>query len=199
MYAYSEYSDQQLVQAFCQFDKEAGNEIFRRHYPAVLKASQRYLRNIKDAEDITQNVFLKVLAKKKINNYRGEAALKTWLIRIAINNCKALLIRRQGRRQVEYAIWKDYQMQSNRAHPAPGAEDAVIQSEKQQWFKLAVFRLPAKYQPIVLMFYTQQKSCKEISRQLKLPVNTLCVYLHRARKLIGKYGRANAGAASLAA
>lgn len=75
--------DAALVAQFLAGDRAAFDALVRRHQPAVRRLVLRYVKSEADAKDITQTAF--VQAFQKLSAFRGEAAFRTWLFRIAIN------------------------------------------------------------------------------------------------------------------
>jgi RNA polymerase sigma-70 factor (ECF subfamily) len=79
-----------------------GNELFeqlyRSHRTRVFSTAYRFVRNRPDAEDITQDVFVKVF--KKMQDFRGEAAVSTWIYRITVNTALDFLRKRKRRQTV---------------------------------------------------------------------------------------------------
>ena len=75
--------DTALVAQFLAGDRSAFDALVRRHQSAVRRLVFRYVKSEADAKDITQSAFVKVF--EKLPEFRGEAAFRTWLFRIAIN------------------------------------------------------------------------------------------------------------------
>ncbi len=75
--------DAGLVAEFLAGDRTAFDALVRRHQPAVQRLVLRYVKRDADAQDITQMAFVR--AFEKLSEFRGEAAFRTWLFRIAIN------------------------------------------------------------------------------------------------------------------
>jgi RNA polymerase sigma-70 factor (ECF subfamily) len=75
--------DTALVARFLAGDRSAFEALVRRHQSAVRRLVFRYVKSEADAKDITQSAFVKVF--EKLPEFRGEAAFRTWLFRIAIN------------------------------------------------------------------------------------------------------------------
>lgn len=86
-------TDEELVQRARDGDPEAFDEIVFRHKGAVFRAALSALRNREDAEDVTQETF--ITAFRKLDTFRGESQLRTWLSRIAWN--RSMDQRRRGR------------------------------------------------------------------------------------------------------
>lgn len=75
--------DAELVDQFLAGDRAAFDTLVLRHQAAVRRLVLRYVKSEADAKDITQNAFVR--AFEKLSAFRGEAAFRTWLFRIAIN------------------------------------------------------------------------------------------------------------------
>ena len=86
-------TDEELVRLARNGDPAAFDEIVERHKGAVFRAALSALRNREDAEDVTQETF--ITAFRKIDTFRGESQLRTWLSRIAWN--RSMDQRRKGR------------------------------------------------------------------------------------------------------
>jgi RNA polymerase sigma-70 factor (ECF subfamily) len=86
-------TDEELVRRAQDGDPLAFDEIVERHKGAVFRAALAALRNREDAEDVTQETF--ITAYRKLDTFRGESQLRTWLSRIAWN--RSLDQRRRGR------------------------------------------------------------------------------------------------------
>jgi len=86
-------TDEELVRLARNGDPAAFDEIVERHKGAVFRAALSALRNREDAEDVTQETF--ITAYRKLDSFRGESQLRTWLSRIAWN--RSMDHRRRGR------------------------------------------------------------------------------------------------------
>jgi len=86
-------TDEELVRQAQDGDPEAFDAIVERHKGAVFRAALAALRNREDAEDVTQETF--ITAYRKLDTFRGESQLRTWLSRIAWN--RSMDQRRRGR------------------------------------------------------------------------------------------------------
>lgn len=79
----TEISDQQLVDEFCRGDTSAFDAIFTKHRRRLRGVARRYAGNDHDVDDIVQDAMFK--ASTKLNTYRAESALTTWLHRLVMN------------------------------------------------------------------------------------------------------------------
>ena len=138
----------------------------QRYIDTVYRVALNYLKSPSDADDITQNVFLKLLQEKK--PFDSDDHVKHWLIRVAVNECKNLVRSRWWRAESieKYAgqLAFDNQTQSDLFH--------------------MVMALPRKYRLPIYLHYYEGYSTQEIGQMLKLPKNTVCTQLKRGRELL---------------
>ena len=91
------YDDDRRLVARCRSgERDACEELYRRHAPRVLGLARRMVGPTEDAEDAAQDVFLAVF--RKLESFRGESSLATWLYRLAMNVCLDRL-RSRGHRE----------------------------------------------------------------------------------------------------
>ena len=127
-----------------------------------------YLRDGALAEDAVQETFVK--AYNNLDTFRGESSEKSWLMRIAMNTCK----------DMRRAAWFRYVDRNVTLEniPAPTSERTYEQIE----LAMDVMRLSGKYLEVVLLYYYQGMTTKEISEALGLPQRTVSSRLKRARE-----------------
>jgi len=130
----------------------------------LIRISFSYMKNLSDAEDITQEVFIKLLEKKpSFENVEHE---KAWLIRVAINLSKDKL---------KSAYFKN---------TAPLDGDFIDITKEDNEIIESVLTLPLKYRSIVLLYYYEDYSISEVATILSLKESTVGSQLSRARKLL---------------
>lgn len=128
----------------------------------LLRLCFLYLKDLQLAEDAVQDTFLK--AYGSYERFRGECALKTWLCRIAINVCKSYLRR-------------PWRMLSTSVVGEPVYEDVL----RDDTVLRAVSGLRVKYREVILLYYYQELTCREIAQMLHLRESTVTARLSRAR------------------
>ena len=140
----------------------------------VFKIAFSYFGSKADAEDVMQDVFLKVLRGSSLPEREDD--LKAWLIRITVNRCHSIF-RSPFRRRAEWMT--DYEWGNL---PEPGSmEDKV--ATKQTVYQ-AVMRLPAKYRLVVHLYYYEDMQVKDIAKTLGIKETTAQTRLARARKML---------------
>lgn len=138
--------------------------LIEKYADMLIRISYSYMKNMSDAEDITQDVFIRLLEKKPdFENINHE---KAWLLRIAINLCKDKL---------KSAYFKN---------TAPLEGDFIDTTKDDDEIIHAVLTLPLKYRSIVLLYYYEDYSISEISNILNIKESTVGSQLSRGRKLL---------------
>ncbi|WP_180951165.1 sigma-70 family RNA polymerase sigma factor [Marasmitruncus massiliensis] len=140
----------------------------------VLKLAYYYVRNYSDAEDIMQEVFLRVY--QNMHSFRGESACFTWIYRITVNLCKDYLLR-QGRRQTVPLVCDTC------GESLPEQERMFEAAEGGEVFS-AVMELPLKYRTVIALYYFDEMPVKEIANALKVSECNVRARLSRGRKLL---------------
>jgi len=135
----------------------------------LMNIAYGYTKNRDDSFDIMQTVFTKIINKpKQFVNLNEE---KYWLIRITINECKDFL-----RKKAKYPVINDDLVNS---FPSP-----LNNTNELEKIAETVKNLPEKYRSVIILFYYDELSIKEISKSLKITENAVKKRLERARKLI---------------
>lgn len=163
---------------------EAFSELMGRYDGLVRRTAYSILRNTEDAEDATQETFLRVLTK--IHTFEGASAFSTWLTRIAINT--ALMRLRQRRTKstssLEAIISEDPSSFLPLRDFGPSPEQQCAFFELREYLHEAVRRLPATLRDIALEQLCADVSVQELADKRGLSVAAAKSRLYRARKLL---------------
>jgi RNA polymerase sigma factor (sigma-70 family) len=155
-------------------------DIVEKYRHQIYTLSYYYLGNREDAEDVTQDVLMRLWKNwKKVDDRR----LQAWLVRVAKNACIDTARKRERYRAI--VAEGDYDVASARAVDAqhdPGAPAEL--SDLQEQLKLALAKINEPYRSIIILREIQQMTYTEISEALEIPLNTVKVYLHRGRRLL---------------
>ncbi len=153
----------------------------------IFQLAFRYTHNHEDAEEVTQDVLLSVY--RKIGAFRGDAALSSWIYRIAFN---AAMSRMRGHRAERAAESLDephaFAPDGRHAGPivdwSPHAEDQLLQRELRSVLRESIEALPAIYRSAVLLRDVQGLSTEEAAAVLGVKDQTLKSRLHRGRLIL---------------
>ena len=140
----------------------------------VLRTAYMYVKDIHTAEDIFQDVFIKV--NKKLSTFEGKSNIKTWIIRITINTCKDFLKSAWKRRVIPMMEYQEDAIVSDTDY------DEVEKQDTKDLIYQAVQSLPDKYKDVVLCVYYQEMTIPETAHVLAVAEGTVKSRLSRARQ-----------------
>ncbi|MBR4077261.1 MAG: sigma-70 family RNA polymerase sigma factor [Oscillospiraceae bacterium] len=144
-------------------------ELTTKYIDTVYRLALTRMKNVPEAEDITQTVFLKLYREPK--PFASEAHVKHWLIRVTINECNKVF--RNPFRAAENIA--DY------------ANTLRFETAEQSDLFDAVMALSEKYRLPLFLYYYEEYSTAEISKLLKLPVPTVITRLRRGREQLKQH------------
>lgn len=145
-------------------------QLVAEHHPAVYRYAYRLSGSVHDAEDLTQHVFL--IAQQKLGQLRRVESAQSWLFAI-LRNC--FLKARQRQRPVP-AVNLQLDVETVPAEIPP---DLEIDRERLQE---AIDQLPAPFRVVLVMFYFEECSYRQIAEGLELPIGTVMSRLARAKR-----------------
>jgi RNA polymerase sigma-70 factor (ECF subfamily) len=151
---------------------ETFEKIALEYQDKIFRLSYSFLRDRSAAEEITQEVLLRIW--KGLPSFRSDSSLSTWIYAITRNACITSL-GRSGPKYVSFEEPEVIRQTEQRAF------NEWLMPEEPQAADL-LNRLPAKYRQVVALFYMQEKSYDEVALMLDKPVGTVKTYLFRARK-----------------
>lgn len=158
------------------------------HWDALLRVTQRILRNREDAEDAVQTAFLD--AFRNLNGFHGRSRFSSWLTRIAMN--AALMRLRVGRRRRETSIDEvtetgEVRARFHLAETRLNPEQEYLSKEGRVLLKKGLRKLRPIYVEVLHLRNVQELSARETARVLELPVGTVKARLHRARTTLAQH------------
>ncbi|MCS7022162.1 MAG: RNA polymerase sigma factor [Gemmataceae bacterium] len=171
-------SEGQLIYRCLRGDPAACGELVSCYQGIVYRLCRRLLGCPHDAEDVTQEVFLRVF--RSLHRWDGRRPFRPWLVGIAVNRCRTWLRRRVHQPQLADFL-------AERADPRPQDETRELQTVLQQ----TLSRLRAEYRQVFLLFHEQGQTYEQIALTLQRPVGTIKTWLHRARLEVLDYLRAS--------
>lgn len=178
-------ADHDLLQRVAGRDEGAFRQLFDRHRDRVFNLAYRYTGSYADAEEISQDVFLKVY--KKAASFRREARFTTWLYRITVNTC----LNSKRRKKVATESLDSLQAAGTGLHEpaAPPADDPgeiYRRRKKAALIRQALDSLPPKQRIAFVMGKFEGYSYDEISSVLGINANAVAALMHRAKERLRK-------------
>lgn len=158
-----------------QGDAEAFDSLFSCCEGQVFRLAATILGNEQDAEDVTQEVFLRLF--RQIGKFQGQSSFTTWLTAIVVNACRDQLRRRKVRR-IFLLDWLRGQVD----HDDPDITGPVQERQQRQALWSLVDEMDEKHRLPVILFYQEGLSAGEVAQALNLPVKTIYSRLNTARQ-----------------
>jgi len=185
--------DRELVRRAQKEDKEAFEELIRRHQHRVFAVAGGILKRREDVEDIAQQVFVK--AYFSIKRLDQRAAFSTWLYKITVNECWDLLRKKKVRPLVYEADLSEEQARQvetseERGSTAPDISDRLA---AQQRVERLLEGLDERDRLMLILKEVEGFSIEEVAAVLDLNANTVKVRLFRARRRVVSQARKRDG------
>ena len=171
------FDDIYYVRLIKDGDTNAFVHIVRRYQRMVFTIVSKIVINTKDAEDITQEIFIKIY--QSLSKFRGESEFSTWLYRIAYNT--AITEVRKTKR--EFLSFDDLAEKA----PEHDISDQIEESgteERLQYLDTVLKQLNPEDAFLITLFYLNNQSVQDISQISNLSPSNVKVKLHRIRKFM---------------
>src|SRR5579872_766782 len=178
-------SDAALVELVLAGDQDAFTMLVERYKDAVQNLAYRMLSNVTEAEDVTQEAFVR--AYTQLATYKPAHKFSTWLLSIASH----LAIDQLRRRRFLALPLEDVPFLEWIVDAGTSPEQSALAGEQQDEIQLYLRRLPSKYRAVVVLRYWYDFSYEEIASTLNLTPALVKARLHRARELLARYMKQN--------
>jgi RNA polymerase sigma-70 factor (ECF subfamily) len=162
--------DTALVARFQRGDAAAFNDIVREHRREIYLVARRILGSHEDADEAAQEAFVR--AWHGLDRFRGDAALRTWLIRIVLN------VARSMRRGPERSVSLDDAVEPS--DPGRSAEQLAGRAELGKRLREAVAKLSPRQREVVALKVFSAMTYREVARVMDLSEGAVKAHLHQA-------------------
>ncbi|WP_433939279.1 RNA polymerase sigma factor [Paenibacillus lautus] len=171
-----------LIARILQGEQEAFRELVNQYSQHVFHTAYSVLRDAKEAEDASQEVFIQVY--KALPQYRSEG-FKTWITRIALN--KAIDMKRKlSRKPPEQLPGEHEEVLDKLPSRDEDVVSLLIHKERSEELREKIEALPDNHRAIITAFYLEEKNYEQIAAELNVTVKTVESKLYRARQWIRK-------------
>jgi len=154
-------------------------KLFDQYQHLVYNICYRMTGNREDAEDATQDVFLKI--HRSISRFRGDAKLSSWIYRIAVNTC----LNRERRKKLAYWVSLDFLMQEE-SESQPLSEETpdhqIESSETERIVQKTIQSLPARQKTALVLHRYENLSYEDIASVMEISLPAVESLLHRAKE-----------------
>jgi RNA polymerase sigma-70 factor (ECF subfamily) len=180
--------DRQLIERLQARDEAAVHELAERYGSRIYQLALRQMKNPEDAEEVTQDVLLKVY--RKIGAFRGDSALSSWIYRITFNTAMSRLRTLKPERAAQHRERnRDGQDEGRQTTIQPAdwshmPDEELLRAQLRRAVMAAIQDLPEIYREPVMLRDIQGLSTEEASTRLHVKDQTLKSRLHRGRLLL---------------
>jgi RNA polymerase sigma-70 factor, ECF subfamily len=180
--------DRRLVARLQARDEAAVHELAERYGPRIYQLALRQMKNPEDAEEVTQDVLLKVY--RKIEAFRGDSALSSWIYRITFNTAMSRLRTSKLERAAQHRERaRDDQDEGRQTSVQPAdwshmPDEELLRAQLRRAVMTAIQDLPEIYRAPVVLRDIEGLTTEEASTRLHVKDQTLKSRLHRGRLLL---------------
>ena len=182
-------NDQQLIARYLEGDERAFEELLNRHQQKIYTSIYLFVKEQSLAEDIFQEVFIKIIDTLRKGKYNHEGKFLQWALRISYNMCVDYFRRTKRRPQVSptdtFDIFDVLPLTEE------NAEQNIIRSQTHDKVRKLVDMLPPEQREVVILRHYADMSFKEIAKLTRVSINTALGRMRYAlinlRKLIEKH------------
>lgn len=172
---YNNCDDYELIKKVLSGDNDAFSEIVNRYKNLVYSVILRMINDYEEANDISQEVFIKVY--RNLDKYQPEYKFSTWIMRITTNHVIDYL--RKKKQETVNIDDVDYELSSS-SNP----EREYIEKEQGDTFIKAINKLPDMYKMPIVLYHIKRFSYQEIADMLNIPLSKVKNRIFRGRRLL---------------
>jgi RNA polymerase sigma-70 factor (ECF subfamily) len=190
--------DRQLIARLRAGDQAAVQDLEDRYGSRIYQLALRHMKNREDAEEVAQDVLMKVY--RKVSAFRGDAALSSWIYRITFNTAMSRLrtsrLARAAERERERVLAADAGSEAHARSTRQAADwsrmpdEFLLRRQLRDAVTTAIQELPEIYRAPVVLRDIQGLTTEEASTRLRLKDQTLKSRLHRGRLMLRERLRA---------
>ncbi|HXB35802.1 MAG TPA: sigma-70 family RNA polymerase sigma factor [Puia sp.] len=171
-----ELTDTEIIKRVLAGEQAFFAQLVQRYQSYVFTLVLRFTDNREDAEEISQDVFVK--AYRSLADFRGDAKFSTWLYTIVRTSCITFL---RKKRLETTSLDNERTSMQVESRQSGFTANAIEQKSKHAMVNAAIRMLSPDDSQILTLFYKGEQSLEEIGRVMRLDPNTIKVKLHRAR------------------
>lgn len=185
MFSRMDHSDQQLIADYLAGDEKSLEVLFGRYFKSIYSFTYRYVGGGQDAEDVTQDVFVKVW--RHIKRFDQNKSFKTWIFSIAKNTAIDFL---KKKKTIPFSEFEnedgENMITETLADPSPLPQELLERAGVAQMLTSAMEKLSPKYRMVLFLRYNDHFNFREIAESLGEPLNTIKSRHRRALLMLKK-------------
>ena len=163
-------NDQQLIAQYLNGNERAFETLLSRHKEKIYTSIYLFVKDQSLAEDIFQEVFIKIIDTLRKGKYNHEGKFVQWALRISYNMCVDYF--RRSKRRPKVSPTETFDIFDVLQNPEPNAEQVIIRSQTHDKIRNLVDQLPAEQREVVILRHYADMSFKEIAKLTRVSINT---------------------------
>lgn len=163
-------SDQELIKSYMEGNETSFSILLDRHKSKIFTSIYLFVKDRELAEDIFQDVFIKIIKSLKKEKYDHQGKFLQWAMRISYNMCVDHF--RKSKRRTKLSPTETFDIFDVLESPEPNIEQSMIKTQVHQKVKSIVDRLPDEQREVVILRHYADMSFKEIAQLTDVSINT---------------------------
>ncbi|MDN4166718.1 RNA polymerase sigma factor [Cytophagales bacterium LB-30] len=168
-------SEEELVKKVMAGDSRASKQLIVDYQALVFHMIARVIKNKEDAEDVAQEVFIKIF--HYLPSFKFQSKLSTWIASIAYRMALNYLDKKR-------LLISDKELDQVAVAQLEKADTSLIKAETKEYVQELIDQLPAQYRLVLMLYHMEEFDYQEIQEITGMPEGTVKNYLFRARKLL---------------
>jgi len=163
-------NDKQLILSYLDGNEKAFEELLSRHKQRIYTSIYLFVKDQAQAEDIFQDVFIKIVDTLRKGKYNHEGKFLQWALRISYNMCVDNF--RRSKRRPTVSPTDSFDIFDVLENQDDNAEETIMKSQTHERIRKLVDQLPAEQREVVILRHYADMSFKEISQLTRVSINT---------------------------
>ena len=172
--------DDEIIQECLSGNTDAYKNLVDKYQIRIINTCYKYTKNINDAEDVAQEVFLK--AFQNLSSFKFDSKFYSWIYRIAVNTCLNYINSREKRNEKETISKENCLNEVSVSNDNPG--DYYKLNELIDKIQPLIDKLPEDLSNLIMLYEIKDLTYEDISKRLDIPIGTVRSRLHRARNML---------------
>lgn len=181
-------TDQQLIKNYLEGNEKSFEILLNRHRDKIYTSIYLFVKNTDQAQDIFQDVFIKIIDTLRKGKYNHEGKFLQWAMRISYNMCVDQF--RRSKRRTKVSATETFDIFDVLESKDENMETTMIKSQMHNRVRELVDQLPPEQREVVVLRHYADMSFKEISQLTRVSINTALGRMRYAlinmRKLVGE-------------
>jgi RNA polymerase sigma-70 factor (ECF subfamily) len=166
----TQLNDKELILSYLDGNEKAFEELLSRHKQRIYTSIYLFVKDQAQAEDIFQDVFIKIVDTLRKGKYNHEGKFLQWALRISYNMCVDNF--RRSKRRPTVSPTETFDIFDVLENPEDNVEETIMKSQTHERIRKLVDALPPEQREVVILRHYADMSFKEISQLTRVSINT---------------------------